>query len=138
MGPFCSTVSLNSRSIELSFNYNANGQPECCGTFKGPKIANHRTVLSTRAALRLIYKLRLHPTHTTFSARSSPYPHQTAWPPQASSSIYPTLKRSHVFPVSCIEPCFLLSSPRSVFPIGFSIHLTLFPQQLSQSRSLFI
>src|SRR6218665_1005684 len=23
----------------------------------------------------------------------SPYPHQTAWPPQASSSIYPTLKR---------------------------------------------
>ena len=27
-------------------------------------------------------------THTTFSASSSPYPHQTAWPPQASSSIY--------------------------------------------------
>jgi len=22
-----------------------------------------------------------------------PYPHQTAWPPQASSSIHPTLKR---------------------------------------------
>src|SRR6218665_2810836 len=32
-------------------------------------------------------------THTTFSARSSPYPHQTAWPPQASSSIYHNLKR---------------------------------------------
>src|SRR6218665_3075340 len=32
-------------------------------------------------------------THSTFSARSSPYPHQTAWPPQASSSIYHTLKR---------------------------------------------
>ena|SRR6218665_1381111 len=29
-------------------------------------------------------------------------------------------------------------SPRFVFPIGFSIYLTLFPQQLSQSRSLFI
>ncbi len=30
------------------------------------------------------------------------------------------------------------SSPRFVFPIGFSLYLTLFPQQLSQSRSLFI
>src|SRR6218665_1501596 len=45
---------------------------------------------------------------------------------------------SNVFPVSYIEPCFLLSSPRFVFPIGFSLYLTLFPQQLSQSRSLFI
>src|SRR6218665_1171863 len=32
----------------------------------------------------------------------------------------------------------LLSSPRFVFPIGFSLYLTLFPQQLPQSRSLFI
>src|SRR6218665_2869678 len=58
-------------------------------------------------------------------------------------------KRAHPFtlplkddkqciPVSYIAPCFLLSSPRFVFPIGFSIYLTLFPQQLSQSRSLFI
>src|SRR6218665_3672224 len=69
-----------------------------------------------------------------------PYPRQTAWPLQASSSIYPTLKRrqANVFPVSCIEPCFLLSSPRFVFPIGFSLYLTLFPQQLSQSSSHFI
>src|SRR6218665_1943952 len=37
-----------------------------------------------------------------------------------------------------IEPCFLLSSPRFVFPIYFSLYLTLFPQQLSQSRSFFI
>src|SRR6218665_3971527 len=35
-------------------------------------------------------------------------------------------------------PCFLLSSPRFDFLIGFSLYLTLFPQQLSQSRSLFI
>src|SRR6218665_2956183 len=33
---------------------------------------------------------------------------------------------------------FLLSSPRFVFPIGFSPYLTLFSQQLSQSRSRFI
>ena len=32
-------------------------------------------------------------THTTFSARSSPYPHQTTWPLQASSPIFPALKR---------------------------------------------
>src|SRR6218665_2223373 len=31
-------------------------------------------------------------THTTFSARSPPYPHQTAWPLQASSSIALPLK----------------------------------------------
>src|SRR6218665_1170076 len=37
-----------------------------------------------------------------------------------------------------IEPCFLLSSLRFVFHIGFSLYLTLFPQQLSQSRSFFI
>ena len=57
-------------------------------------------------------------THTTFSARSSPYPRQTAWPPQASSSIYPTLKRwqAMYFPMPYIEPCFLLSSPRFDFP----------------------
>src|SRR6218665_2656484 len=48
------------------------------------------------------------------------------------------LMTSNVFPVFYIEPCFLLSSPRFVFPIGFSLYLTLFPQQLSQSRSLFI
>src|SRR6218665_697386 len=51
---------------------------------------------------------------------------------------YPSKMASNVFPVSYTEPCFLLSSPRFVFPIGFSIYLTLFPQQLSQSRSLFI
>src|SRR6218665_1202257 len=37
-----------------------------------------------------------------------------------------------------IEPCFLLSSPRFVFPTGSSLYLTLFPQQFFQSRSLFI
>src|SRR6218665_1210716 len=36
------------------------------------------------------------------------------------------------------KPCFLLSSLRLVFHIGFSLYLTLFSQQLSQSRSLFI
>src|SRR6218665_1658156 len=40
--------------------------------------------------------------------------------------------------VTGTEPCFLPSSLRLVFHIGFSLYLTLFSQQLSQSRSLFI
>src|SRR6218665_2096911 len=46
--------------------------------------------------------------------------------------------KMYVSPVSYIEPCFLLSSLRLVFHIGFSLYLTLLSQQLSQSRSLLI
>src|SRR6218665_2288350 len=75
---------------------------------------------------------------TTFSARSSPYPHQTAWPPQTSSSICPTLKIRQAM----YSPCLIQSVASSCPVLGLfspSVLLyTLFPQQLSQSLSLFI
>src|SRR6218665_89653 len=65
-------------------------------------------------------------THTTFSARSSPLRSpDIPWPPQASASVYPTIKRRQAMYSPCpIEPCFLLFSPRFYFPSRFfSIHV---------------
>ena len=71
-----------------------------------------------------------------------PYSHQTVWPPQASPSIYPTLKRWQAMYSPCpitasFKPCFLLSSPRFDFPLPVDAPLILiFFSQCNLSLSL--
>src|SRR6218665_2673482 len=60
-------------------------------------------------------------SHTTFSARSSPLSSPDGLPPQASSSIYPTLKRC--FPHRFFSIPYTLST--TIISISFSLHLVL-------------